>query len=302
MESKRLAFTFFVLLFASFLQGEEPFNGKTVLITGASRGLGLKTCEAFAENGYKVYGGVRKTSRPDLICALQEKYPGRIETLILDLTDQASIKEGVERMFSKEGRIDILVNNAGAELFGALESCEMEKIQALFEVNFFGTIRVLQEVLPHMRKAEGGRIINVGSRSGFRPAPSLSIYAASKFALEAITETLAFNLEPWNIKVSIIEPGPLATEFDAQAVYGTRFENDPYLPLFEKYGLTLEDGMATAQPAEEVAAQILEIAQNPAPDLRYQTSEKVRSQAARIWVDPTGMLNLQSLKEGLGGK
>lgn len=300
MKFKWIAFFLCALLVKGEVQGTEP-EFQVVLVTGASRGLGFETCRAFAEKGYKVYGTLRKNSPTYSISSLQVKYPGRIETVFLDVTDQDSIKQAVDEIFVKEGKIDILINNAGAGLFGAIESCELEKIQSLFDVNFFGTIRVLQEVLPHMREAKKGRIINVGSRCGFRPAPSLSPYAASKFALEAITETLSFNLEPWNIKVSIIEPGPLATTFDLNMEFGTRFVDDPYVPHLKKYGLTLENGISTSQSPEEVAAQILEIAENPVPNLRYQTTARVKAQAAMIWTDPTGNRNLQSLKEGLSG-
>ena len=261
---KVLFVIFSLFCFSSHLESQE-----VVLVTGASRGIGLHICEAFAQNGYTVYGTLRKTSQTKHFQKLQRKYPQLVSLLTMDVTDEKSIQEAITKVIHQEEKVDVLVNNAGMLLFGAVENCEIAKIQKQFDVNFFGAIRILHNVLPHMRKAQSGHIINIGSRSGFRPAPSLATYAATKFALEAITETLAYNLKPWNIQVSIIEMGPVATDMDLFAEKGTRFskEKDPYLPYFKKAGLLLEEGISTAQSPKEIADLVVQVAKADKPHL-----------------------------------
>lgn len=290
-----------ILLFSVQVVATNENQSRIVLITGASQGIGLATAELLAKNGYKVYGSLRQTSDKAAFLKAKEESNGFLEMVTLDQTDGLSIHEAVQSIIEKEGKIDILINNAGSLLFGSVENTSIEEAKELFDVNFFGVMRVLHEVLPYMRQQKSGHIVNVSSRAGFRPAPSLAIYSASKHALEAITETLAYNLEPFNIKVSNVQPGPVKTNMDLHAKKGTHLANqeDPYYSYFETGGLLLERGVSDAQDPLEVAEVILEAVQSTYPHLRYQTHEFVRKQAIKRMVDPTGDNNLEDLKTGL---
>jgi len=222
---KKTAFIFLLLFTYCFqLQASQ-----VVLITGASRGIGCSVANHLASEGYIVYAGVRKTSSLNALLKGCNLFPGHMHIIEIDVTDQKQVDNAVNTIIAKEGRIDVLVNNAGIEILGSIENHTIEEAQKLFDVNFFGPMRLSQAILPFMRAQNSGRIIQITSRSGFRPLPSLSVYAATKYALEGISETMAATLKPWNIKVSLIEPGPVSTEMDFLASYGSRLppEKDP---------------------------------------------------------------------------
>jgi short-subunit dehydrogenase len=208
----------------------------------------------------------------------------------IDVTDQKLIDNAVNTIISKEGRIDVLVNNAGIEMLGSIENHTIEEAQKLFDVNFFGPMRLSQAVLPFMRAQNNGRIIQISSRSGFRPLPSISVYAATKYALEGISETMAVTLKPWNIKVSLIEPGPVSTEMDFLASYGSKLapENDPFKDLFHKTGL-LDPVSPIAQTADEIASFVQQAIEDKEPLFRYQTTDAIKEQAQERLVDPSGI-------------
>lgn len=278
---------FFVLAF-SLIQG--AIHAKpVVLITGASRGIGFSIAEELAKNAYPVYAGVRKSSSKELLSIGLKNYPDYFHVIELDVTDQSSIDRAVDSIMREEGRIDVLVNNAGVEAYGSIENLTIEEAQKVFDVNFFGMMRVTQVILPIMRSQNGGRIIQISSRSGFRPLPVLSIYAASKFALEGLSETIAALCKPWNIFVSLIEPGPVDTDLDYEAPYGSRLprENDPYFAMFERAGL-LEPYSPLAQSPNEIASLVKDVIEAENPHFRYQTAEYIKKQAALRFVDITG--------------
>ena len=183
---------------------------KNWLITGVSSGLGRAVAEAALKRGDRVVGTVRK----DADCAaFTELAPERAIGLLADVTDEKAVRLAVEAAEIRTGGIDIVVNNAGYGLVAGIEEASLPEIRDQFEVNVFGAIAVLQAILPHMRARRRGRILNVTSVSGFVGWPSLGIYSASKFALEGISETLAMELEPLGIKLTMIEPGGLRTDF-----------------------------------------------------------------------------------------
>ena len=180
---------------------------KVILITGASSGMGLITAEYLAEKGHTVYGAAR---RVDNMKSLEEKGG---HALKLDITNEADIVSVVAEIMKKEGKIDVLWNNAGYGLYGAVEDISIDRARAQFEVNIFGLARMTQEVLPHMRAANSGTIINTSSVGGKIYTPLGAWYHGTKHALEGWSDCLAFELADFNIHVSILEPGVILTEF-----------------------------------------------------------------------------------------
>jgi NAD(P)-dependent dehydrogenase (short-subunit alcohol dehydrogenase family) len=175
---------------------------KTVLITGASSGFGKVAAKLFASNGWNVVATMRKPGKEKELVGLDDVLVTR-----LDVQDRASIAEAIGSGITRFGRIDALINNAGFGLFGVFEATPREKVQEQFDVNVFGVMDVTRAILPHFRKNKGGLIINVSSGAGIFTLPMLSLYCASKFALEGFSESLSYELASQNIVVKIIEPG-----------------------------------------------------------------------------------------------
>jgi NAD(P)-dependent dehydrogenase (short-subunit alcohol dehydrogenase family) len=182
-------------------------RGQVILVTGCSSGIGRATALAAAERGHRVFASARR--RTDLA----ELAARKIETVELDVTDGASADAAVGTVLGAAGRVDALVNNAGYGQYGAVEDVTLEEWRAQFDVNVFGAIRLLQAVLPPMREARKGTIVNVSSVAGKVTIPFAGPYCASKHALEAISDALRVEVAPWKIRVVVVEPGPIATHF-----------------------------------------------------------------------------------------
>ncbi len=268
----RCQISMFVLIICLWINAAH--SHQVVLITGASRGIGHATAELLAKEGYTVYAGVRDISKG---LPMQQAEGNNLNVLQLDVTDEQSIDLAVKTIVDKEGRLDVLVNNAGIMVYGSIENVTIEEAQKVFDVNFFGIMRTTQAVLPIMRNQKRGRIIQISSRSGFRPLPSISVYAASKYALEGISETMAATLKPWNIDISLVEPGPVSTELDYISPYGSRLDanTDPYYSVFQRVGL-LDPNSPIAQTPQEIAAIIQQIIETDKPLFRYQTTENIK--------------------------
>ncbi len=191
---------------------------KVVLLTGASGGIGTVTAALLLSKGYIVYGTTR-----NLNSAPKTSY----HQLQLDVQDETSVKECVQEVVNKEGKIDILINNAGYALCGALKDLSMDLLKDSFETNLFGVHRMVQEVVPIMIKQGQGRIINMGTFGGRFGLPFQGIYSASKAALAIYSDTLKIESHRDNIKVALIEPGDTRTDFNAGRKYTEGFENDP---------------------------------------------------------------------------
>jgi NAD(P)-dependent dehydrogenase (short-subunit alcohol dehydrogenase family) len=183
------------------------------VVTGSSTGIGFETSLLLARNGFYTYATMRDTNKSKMIqeIAKQENLP--IDVLSLNVDENLSVKRAIQNIFDKKGQIDILVNNAGYGLFGALEDISIESIKKQFETNLFGSIRMTKEVLPIMRKQKSGIIINVSSISGIIGIPASSAYVSTKFALEGLSESISYEVEPFGIKVILIEPGVINTNF-----------------------------------------------------------------------------------------
>jgi len=180
---------------------------KAVLVTGCSSGIGHATAKRLAERGHTVYATAR---RPESIADLAE---AGCKTLALDVTDESSMKAAVDAVEAAEGAVGALVNNAGYSQSGAVESVPMEKLRAQFETNVFGLVRMCQLVLPGMRRQGHGRIVNISSMGGKLVFPGGGAYHGSKYAVEAISDALRFEVRGFGVDVSIIEPGLITTEF-----------------------------------------------------------------------------------------
>ena len=206
--------------------------GKVVLITGATSGMGKATALLLAENGYTVYAGVRSSSEELLEDAQKRNLP--VTPVKLDVQDSASIRDAVREVMTRENRIDVLVNNAGFGLLATLEDGTDEEMFKQFDVNVFGLIKVTREVLPHMRQAGSGVIINISSFLGKMGLPLLSHYNASKYAVEGITDSLRFEVAPFGIRVHSVLAGLFGTNFVKKGLVAnsnTTSEASPYRQL-----------------------------------------------------------------------
>ncbi len=236
-------------------------SSKIAIVTGASSGIGEITAQLLAKSGYTVYG----TSRRGASAGKQS-----FEMLPLDVTSEESVQTLVSEVIRLHGRIDLLVNNAGFGVApsGAEES-SIAQAQAIFDTNFFGTVRMTRAVVPHMRKQKSGRIINIGSVSGFLPFPYMALYAASKHAVEGYSESLDHELRTWGIRVSVIEPAYTKTGFDANLLAPDEklIEYQAIRTAVYQRMKTIMD--TTADAPIVVAETVLKAAQSEHPKRRY---------------------------------
>ena len=182
-------------------------KNKTALVTGASSGIGEATALKLQQLGFTVFGAARRVDR------MQKLAKAGIHVLALDVTDDASMQAGIAEIIASSGRIDVLVNNAGYGSYGAVEDVPMEEARAQFDVNVFGAARLIQLALPHMRAQRSGTIVNITSMGGKIHTPLGAWYHGTKFALEAISDCLRLEVQPFGIDVVIIEPGGIKTEW-----------------------------------------------------------------------------------------
>jgi short-subunit dehydrogenase len=196
-------------------------NQKVAVVTGSSTGIGYETSLALANNGYFTYATVRDTQKSKEIERIAHVKNIPLKIIEMNVDNDNSVKDTIEKITSEYGRIDILVNNAGYGLFGALEDLEMNEIKKQFETNVFGIMRVIKNVLPAMRLQRTGIIVNISSISGLAGIPSQSAYAGTKFAVEGLSESLSYELEPFGIKIVLVEPGVINTEFVQDLVVPT---------------------------------------------------------------------------------
>jgi len=246
---------------------------KVAIVTGGSSGIGYATSLLLARKGFYTYASARNIDKSSLQ-SIGEAEGLPLRPVQLDVTNDISVKAAVEKIVSEKGRIDILVNNAGYGLFGAFEDLSLDEIKAQFETNFFGVVRVTQHVLPIMRnKHDGGDgiVVNVGSINGKIAFPVLSAYSATKFAIEGLSESIAYELEPFGIKVILIEPGPIRSNFMKGSLLPKRAldPNSPYSALVQKFYDKTKSQHDDAISPEEVAETIFQAISNDKPEFRY---------------------------------
>jgi len=208
---------------------------KVILLTGASSGIGYQTAESLAKEGHIVYGAARRTEKMETL-----KQFG-VKPIYLDVTDEESIKSAIDTIIGNEGRIDVLINNAGYGSYGAIEDVELSEAKMQFEVNLFGLARLVQLVLPHMRKQKSGRIINVSSMGGRLTTYFGAWYHATKYALEAFSDALRMEVSDFGIDVSLIEPGGIKTDWGIIAA--DKLANSAKGGAYEKEASKTAEGM-----------------------------------------------------------
>jgi NAD(P)-dependent dehydrogenase (short-subunit alcohol dehydrogenase family) len=266
---------------------------RVVLVTGTSSGIGLSAAIYFARVGFKVIATMRDTTKAG---ALQNRAAAEgvvVDVCRLDVQDDDSIRACVDGVMKEFGRIDVLVNNAGAGLLGSTEQTSTSALQRTMDINFFGVWRCTQAVLPIMRAARSGRIISISSIGGLVGQPFNDAYCAAKFAVEGMMESLAPVAKKFGVHISLVEPGPVNTEFVAavikQNTEKTEVEIADYVPMLSAYLAGSRQTFATAgQTGDDIAAVIVEAAMAETPHLRYLTSELIRGIASRKYVDTTG--------------
>lgn len=186
---------------------------KVAVVTGSSSGIGFETCLELGRNGFIVCATMRDTQKSKELEKKAEKEKISLKVYEMDVNHDFSVKYTISDIVKSYGRIDVVVNNAGYGLFGAVEDLSIQDIKSQFETNVFGIIRVIQNVLPAMRMQCSGTIVNISSLAGIAGFPSQSIYCGTKYAVEGISEALSYELGPLGIKVVLIEPGVINTEF-----------------------------------------------------------------------------------------
>ena len=234
---------------------------RIVFITGAARGIGFSTACHLAKADYRVYALVKESSDKAALDKAIEELGPQLVKVVGDVTEEDSINKVIQEIIRSSARIDIVINNACHVVVGTCETCTIEEQQKTMDVNYFGPIRVLQSTLPYMRAQRSGHIINISSVSGYEPFPYLESYVASKFALEGLSESLASHLAPWNILVSLIEPGGVKTEAPQRAAFGSRKlkDTDAYKKYCEQAKKGMEDSYNQSLETHEIACLIKKI-------------------------------------------
>src|SRR5881296_864390 len=239
-------------------------NHAVAVITGVSSGIGNATARALVARGYRVFGTAR--SEASIV-------PEKVERVLLDVRDGESIERGVDEVLAKAGHIDLLVNNAGGSLDGAFEETPLGQARDLFELNFFGAVRMTQAVLPAMRARKSGRIVFVSSVLGFLPAPFMGFYAATKHALEGLAESLDHETRTLGIRAALVEPVFMRTNFDSNGTLAAHLVGD-YQQARDHSRENFRRNTEGAEDPQVVAEAVVEAATAGKPRLRYPVGKR----------------------------
>jgi short-subunit dehydrogenase len=244
---------------------------QVALITGSSSGIGYETSLALARSVFCTYAGVRNTKNSDILEKKIAKEKLDLNILQLDVNDKSSIDNAINRIKTEEKRIDVLINNAGYGLVGFFEELGLDEIRKQFETNFFGVLNVTKKVIPIMREQNSGTIINLSSGAGQVGFPGISAYVSTKFAIEGFSESLMYELFPFGIRVIIIEPGVIKTNFfnncivsDESSKKGSLYSNS-----LKRIQNNIELMQEHATHPVEVAKVILQALNTDEPKQRY---------------------------------
>jgi NAD(P)-dependent dehydrogenase (short-subunit alcohol dehydrogenase family) len=260
---------------------------RVALVTGVSSGIGQAVASSLAAAGFRVFGSVR---RPD------GEVRSGVERAVLDVRDQASIARAVAEILERAGRIDLLVNNAGGSIVGAIEETDTAQAQALFDVNFFGAVRLTQAVLPAMRRQKSGRVLFISSVVGFIPAPYMGFYAASKHALEGYAESLDHEVRAFGVRAVLIEPGFMKTRIDQNAERASH-PIDDYRAARERVGAGINASVERGDDPSVVAKAVLQAAMAARPRLRYPVGRGAGTLARLRSLLPSALFDRSLRKE-----
>lgn len=268
---------------------------KTILITGASTGFGKLAAKKFQKEDWNVIATMRSPEKETELNQLSN-----VLVVRLDVTDKDSIQQSVQKGIEKFGSIDVLVNNAGYGAMGPMEAATDAQIRRQMDVNFFGLIDVTKSVLPHMRSEKSGIIINISSIGGRITFPFLSLYHASKFAVEGLTEGMQYELNPLGIQLKLVEPGAFKTNFGTGSLDLIDVSNTPdYQENMQNFLQAIEGAMANSADPQAVADKIFEAATDGSEQLRYLVGEDALQMAAARGqmedIDFKNMMNQQMM-------
>ena len=241
-------------------------NNRVALVTGSSSGIGYETALLLARNRFDTYATMRNLNKSKEITEIAKKEDLPLRVLKLDVTDDKSVDDAINHILNEKISIDVVVNNAGYGLMGSVEESSLDEIKAQFETNLFGSIRVMQKILPIMRKQMAGTIVNISSVAGRIGFPMSSSYVSSKFALEGLSESMAYELEQFGIKIILIEPGVIDTNFTfvtPKKALGT------YSNIMNKIQTNLFSTLANGTSPKVVANAILNAVTEENPEPRY---------------------------------
>ena len=244
---------------------------KVAVVTGSSSGIGFETSLLLAKNGFHTFATVRNPEKAKAIRDVSDRGELPIQVVELDVNNDKSVNAAINKIKDEANRIDVVVNNAGYSLIGALEDLSMDEIKAQFETNLFGTIRVIKAALPIMREQQGGTIVNVSSMAGRVGFPLFPVYSGTKFALEGVSESMRLEIDPLGIKIVLIEPGTIRSNFASNAIVGKKAADpsSPYASQIETLQKSTTRFINQGTPAEEVAKVILNAVTIDNPELRY---------------------------------
>jgi NAD(P)-dependent dehydrogenase (short-subunit alcohol dehydrogenase family) len=248
---------------------------KVVLITGGSDGLGKAAAILLAERRYRVVAAGRSVKKLAELESLASEKKLPLSTVGLDVSSDRSVREAVERVIGRYGAIDVLINNAGVGYMAAVEEIAMADFKQQFETNLFGVLRVTQAVLPNMRQRRSGRILMISSVAGLVSPPTYGAYSSSKHALEGLSNALRLELYPFGIRVVLIEPGYIATNFqqtakDLAQPYAEKAAASPYQKIYEGAWKGANKGRGGSRTTPEDCARVmLEAIEAPNPRVRY---------------------------------
>jgi NAD(P)-dependent dehydrogenase (short-subunit alcohol dehydrogenase family) len=260
---------------------------QVILVTGVSSGIGRATAQMLSESGHRVFGTVRSRSTA---------VPNGVEPVTLDVRDKSSIDAAIASILGRTGRIDALVNNAGGTIVGAIEETETQQVQDLFDVNFFGSVRVTRAVLPAMRAQRSGRIVFLSSVVGFLPAPFMGFYAASKHAIEGYAESLDHEVRGFGVRAILVEPGFMKTSIDRNAANASQSLPE-YRAARERARALINGRVDQGDDPALVARAVVKALSAPRPKLRYQVGRGAALLATLRDLLPAGLFDRSFRKE-----
>ena len=257
-------------------------NQKVAIVTGSSSGIGLDASVTLAQNGFLTYATMRNPDKSSIVKAAADKEQLPIKVVQLDVTDDHSVKDAIRDIVSEAKRIDVLINNAGFGLVGAFEDLSIDEIKDQYETNVFGLIRVTQAVLPIMREQKSGIIVNISSGAGLFGYPGGSAYVSSKFAIEGLSESISYELDQFGIKVVLIEPGFIKTNFSNAMAIAKKAQDpsSPYSQMMQKIQTRSNEMAKTGSSVDVVTKAILKAVTTERPNLRYLAGKDVETWAA----------------------